>query len=114
MHFTPCLRDHHRTRRLFDDANVFIRQFAGLFAQTARHNGTHLRQLFIRFGQFARRRQFDRLAILSDDCTFLFTTAPRRVLPPDFMQFNRANARMPFNGQQRIGSLDRSMLARVT
>jgi hypothetical protein len=46
-------------------------------------------------------------------CNVPFYPAKRRVLPPNFMKFNRLDARMPFNGQQRIRSLDRSMLARV-
>ena len=53
------------------------------------------------------------LPILLDMLAFVHGLTACRVLPADVVQFDRPDAGMSFDGQQRIRSLDRPMLARV-
>ncbi len=45
---------------------------------------------------------------------FIHGLTASRVLPADVVQLDGSDARKSFNGQQRIRSLDRSVLTRVT
>ena len=113
MHFTPGLRDDHRRSILLREPEIFIRELVGLFAQATRDNRTHLVEAFKRFAQLARRRRFHRLPIPLDAAC-----APRRhdqgrVLPTNLVQFDRLHSGMALDGEQRIRSLNRSVLSRV-
>ena len=93
--------------------DIFIGQFVRLFTQAAGNDRAHFVEAFKRLGQFASGSDFNSLAILLDLHPLLFVTAKLRVLPPNCVKLDRLDTGIPFNGHQRIGRRNRSMLARV-